>query len=344
MTIIMRNKTFILVAISFFLTIIAGCWYSGNSLQIPDLAQRDNIPSFAIPIDCDLGRDCFVMHYVDLDRSSQIADFGCGRQTYDAHKGTDFAISDIKAMDAGVLVLAAAEGKVLRVRDGVADKLVSDQTSKERVTGQECGNGLVIAHDDGWSTQYCHLKRGSVRVQPNTKVEKGAVLGMVGASGLASFPHVHLTIRHQGKVVDPFVGEKLGTASCKIEPNSLWQKSLNYVPTGLIRSGFSTEAPTQTQLWSGKYKDDTLSKNSPALIFWVHTYGVMEGDIEHWQLVSPEGEIAIDRNNILDKSYRSWVSYVGKRQFDSGIWQGKYELIRNDRAIVSAQREIMIAE
>lgn len=337
------KKSLLIILLSFCLTIIAGCWYSNQSGSASDTSQMSDVPSFAIPIDCNLGQDCFVMHYVDIDTSAKAVDFNCGRQTYDGHKGTDFGISSLQGMNAGVSVVAAAEGTVLRVRDGVIDRLVSDRVAQEQVTGQECGNGLVIDHGNGWETQYCHLKQGSIQVEPNTKVEQGAVLGMVGSSGLASFPHVHLSIRHQGEIVDPFMGEEaVSQANCKIERNSLWQESLDYVPTGLIRAGFSSQPPQQTELWQGKYQNSQLSINSPALIFWVHAYGVLKGDREHWQLITPDGDMVIDRENDLDKPYRSWVSYVGKRKLSAGTWQGKYELIRDNLPVLSIEREILV--
>ena len=336
------RRRLLIVILSCCLTIIAGCWYSSQSGQSSSTAQQSDAPSFAIPIDCNLGKDCFIMHYVDIDSSPKAVDFNCGRQTYNGHKGTDFGISDLQAMNAGVPVLAAAEGTVLRVRDGIVDRLVSDLAAKEQVVGQECGNGLVIDHGNGWETQYCHLQQGSLQVEPNTQVDRGAVLGMVGSSGLASFPHVHLSIRHRGEIVDPFVGEVVSQAECKIERNSLWQESLDYVPTGLIRAGFSSQPPEQTQLWQGKYQDSELSSDSAALIFWVHSYGVLQGDREQWQLITPDGDIVVDRENNLDRSYRSWVSYVGTRKLATGTWRGKYELIRDNRPIFVVQREILV--
>lgn len=339
---IFNQKRLITVVLSFCLTILAGCWYSGQSTGNSNTVKSPNVPSFAIPIDCNLGEDCFIMHYVDVDISSKASDFNCGRQTYDGHKGTDFGISDLEKMNDGVPVLAAAEGTVLRVRDGVIDRLISDHIAKEQVSGRECGNGLVIDHGNGWETQYCHLKQDSIKVKPNTKVEQGAVLGMVGSSGLASFPHVHLSVRHQGKIVDPFMGAVTSGANCKMEHNSLWQKSLDYVPTGLIRAGFSSQPPQQTELWQGKYQNSQLSINSPAMIFWVHAYGVLQGDLEHWQLISPNGDTVIDQENDLDKPYRSWVSFVGKRKLSAGTWQGKYELIRDNKPLFSVKRQILV--
>ena len=99
-----------------------------------------------------------------------VVDFGCGRQTYDGHKGTDFAIPDEQAMARGVNVLAAQGGTVLRVRDGVVDRRIQTEADKKTVEGTECGNGVVIDHSSipngaGWETQYCHLRQGSVQVK-----------------------------------------------------------------------------------------------------------------------------------------------------------------------------------
>ena len=295
-----------------------------------------------MPIECNLQKDCFIMHYVDRDPSSGSIDFGCGRQTYDGHKGTDFAIADLEVMRKGVPVLAAAAGTVLRVRDGISDVLVDTVAEKQAVAGKECGNGVVIAHDDGWETQYCHLRNESIVVKPGTKVEQGTVLGMVGTSGLASFPHVHLQVRHQDTVIDPFGGVS-NSSGCDInKKQSLWQESLAYTPTGLIRAGFSQEPPTQTQLWSGSYQDTQLSDNIPAILFWVHAYGVLQGDVEKWQLISPRGELVIDRNNTLDKSYRSWVSYSGTRKIIPGTWQGQYQLWRDNKLIFEVQKNTIV--
>jgi hypothetical protein len=338
-----RKKNILIIILSLSLTVVFGCWHSSQSQQ-QDTSTNTifHAPSFVFPIDCNLGEDCFIMHYVDNDVSPEAADFNCGRQTYDGHQGTDFGISDLEVMKTNMPVIAATEGKVLRIRDGIVDRLVEEQTEKNRVAGQECGNGVVIDSGNGWETQYCHLKQGSVVVKPGTEVKQGTVLGMVGASGLASFPHVHLTIRYQGQVVDPFSGELITDGGCQLEDRSLWKESLSYVPTGLIRAGFSPKPPTQPELWQGQYKATELVLNSPALVFWVHSYGVLQGDVEKWQLTAPDGTKAIASENIVDKSYRSWVSYVGKRQLMPGTWQGKYELIRQDSSIFTVERSVVV--
>src|SRR4051812_14619690 len=128
----------------------------------PALAQSP--PVLGLPLDCTLGRDCFVQNYVDHDPTPGSRDFTCGGRTYNAHNGTDFRLQDHLARQKGVAVLAAAGGTVDRLRDGEPDVSVrvSGQAS---VTNKECGNAVVINHPGGWSTQYCHMARGSIIVK-----------------------------------------------------------------------------------------------------------------------------------------------------------------------------------
>ncbi len=347
-----QKKNLIVLLISLTLTLFIGCFNSSSlnnnsnssNSEHPEstkILPPEQTPNFALPIDCNLDQDCFIMHYVDLDPSSQVLDFGCGRQTYDGHKGTDFGISDLELMKVGFPVLASATGTVLRTRDGIADELVDNSQKKQAVTNKECGNGVVIDHGNGWETQYCHLHRGSIVVEPNTEVEQGTILGMVGSSGLASFPHVHLSIRKNGQVIDPFVGINTN-AGCNQPHHSLWLESLYYTPTGLIRAGFASQPPTQTELWSGLYKNNQLSADIPALIFWVHVYGVLEGDVEKWQLIAPNGKVVFNQDSMLERSYRSWLGYTGKRKIFPGVWQGEYQLWRDQSLVFQVNREVLV--
>src|SRR3954471_1267679 len=118
---------------------------------------------FRLPVACEIGRSCEVQHYVDRDLAGGSKDYQCGTLTYDGHDGTDFRVPDLAAQRAGVDVVAAARGRVLRIRDGVADISVRE-LGRERVEGTECGNGVVIAHEGGFETQYCHLAKGSLAV------------------------------------------------------------------------------------------------------------------------------------------------------------------------------------
>ncbi|MEA5533540.1 M23 family metallopeptidase [Crocosphaera sp. XPORK-15E] len=331
------RKHCLILCLTLSILTFLGCVSFGRS-------QSDFLIS--LPIDCKLGKDCFIFHYVDTEPSSEAIDFNCGRQTYNDHTGTDFGITNLKAMEKGVKVVAVAPGKVKRVRDGIIDKLIVDQTDKDEVTDRECGNGIVIDHGGGWETQYCHLKQGSVLVKPDTQVEKGTPLGLVGASGLASFPHVHLTVRHENKVIDPFMGKE-AISGCKTDKKPLWEAKIDYQPTGLINAGFAPQPPKSVELWEGKFLDQKLSKNSSALVFWVHLYGIIQGDIESFTLIDPKGKVIIEQNKPVKRSYRNWVTYVGKKNTPdnpiiSGIWRGKYQLTKNDKVILEVSQEVEI--
>ncbi|MCL2817291.1 MAG: peptidoglycan DD-metalloendopeptidase family protein [Clostridiales bacterium] len=63
------------------------------------------------------------------------------------------------------------------------------------------GNYLVIDHGGGVSTFYAHLSAYSVKL--NQQVKKGEVIGLAGATGLATGPHLHFEVRINGSPVDP---------------------------------------------------------------------------------------------------------------------------------------------
>ncbi len=154
-----------------------------------------------LPVDCP-DEGCLVQNFVDHDPTRGHMDYACGAIAYDGHDGTDFRVPT-RADMTGAPVRAAAPGSVRAVRDGVADVPLGAPGAPD-VAGRECGNGVVIDHADGYSTQYCHLARGSVRVRPGVRVEAGAVLGTIGLSGKTEFPHVHFVVRRAGRIVDPF--------------------------------------------------------------------------------------------------------------------------------------------
>ena len=63
------------------------------------------------------------------------------------------------------------------------------------------GRVVTIAHGSGVRTMYAHLSR--VRVAVGQRVEAGETVGLVGATGRASGPHLHFEVRVRGAAVDP---------------------------------------------------------------------------------------------------------------------------------------------
>ena len=58
-------------------------------------------------------------------------------------------------------------------------------------------------HGSGLETAYAHLNR--IDVKEGDCVEQGAVIGGVGATGLASTTQLHFEVRRNGRFIDPLV-------------------------------------------------------------------------------------------------------------------------------------------
>lgn len=63
------------------------------------------------------------------------------------------------------------------------------------------GNTIEIDHGNGWSTIYAHLNE--IDVEPGQAVSAGETIGTVGSTGVATGPHVHVEVHHDGQRVDP---------------------------------------------------------------------------------------------------------------------------------------------
>jgi murein DD-endopeptidase MepM/ murein hydrolase activator NlpD len=94
------------------------------------------------------------------------------------HKGMDFRAPS------GTPVAAANSGTVV-----IAQKLFYE------------GNCVVIDHGLGFYTIYMHFSR--IDVAAGQRVRKGEHLGLSGATGRVTGPHLHFAVRWQGAYLDP---------------------------------------------------------------------------------------------------------------------------------------------
>lgn len=296
-----------------------------------------------LPLDCVLGKTCYIQHLVDRDRGPGVQDFRCGILTYDGHKGTDFALPTLADMQRGVNVLAAAAGVVAGRRDEVAD--VGPTASTE---GQECGNGVVLRHAGGWETQYCHMKRGSVRVQSGNRVLSGDVLGQVGLSGKTEFPHLHLSVRRNGDVVDPFAPASLGDCSTDASTadtgtGSLWRDAPLYVPGGIFETGFAPGIPDYEAVRAGTAAQTTLAADATGLVIYGFGFAGKKGDVVEMQIIGPQGEILSQRVS-LKKKQAQFFRATGKRltteRWPVGEYKGRV-VMRRGSTVLSDQHLTM---
>lgn len=94
------------------------------------------------------------------------------------HSGLDFAAPR------GAPVITAASGRVLAMDDYFFN-----------------GKTVFVDHGNGLLSMYCHLDR--IDVQPGDTLRKGQRLGLAGATGRASGPHLHWSVVLNGTMVDP---------------------------------------------------------------------------------------------------------------------------------------------
>jgi murein DD-endopeptidase MepM/ murein hydrolase activator NlpD len=63
------------------------------------------------------------------------------------------------------------------------------------------GKLVVVSHGNGFSTYYGHLSE--IKTSAGAEVTRGTVVGLMGATGNTTGPHVHYEIRLYGAPVDP---------------------------------------------------------------------------------------------------------------------------------------------
>ena len=96
------------------------------------------------------------------------------------HYGVDYAAP------AGTPVYSIGDGKVISVS-----------------IEQESGRIVRIGHNSVYTTAYMHLSRFGDGIRAGAYVSQGQVIGYVGASGLATGPHLDFRIFQNGYPVDP---------------------------------------------------------------------------------------------------------------------------------------------
>lgn len=299
-------------------------------------APAAGAPLFTLPVDCTLGEDCYIQQFMDHDPTDAFQDFRCGPRAYNTHKGTDFAVATAADAKRGIRVLAAAPGKVLGTRDGMADAW-SGKINAEAIAGRDCGNGLVIDHGEGWQTQYCHMREGSVSVSSGDNVAAGHPLGMIGMSGRTEFPHVHLSVRKDGVPVDPFAPDG---AKCDGDPErTLWAEPLMIQEGGILMMGFADHVPKYPQIKEGT-ADTKVTRTSPAFVSYGYAFGGLKGDLFEMSLIGP-GDFKVSQSYVLPKNLALFYRAIGKKRraapWPGGDYIAKSRLVRDGQILSEKQ-------
>jgi len=108
-------------------------------------------------------------------------------QTWRAHLGVDYAAptgTPVRSVGQGIVDVAGSQGGF--------------------------GNVVMVKHASGQTTVYAHLSR--INVKRGQSVMQGQTLGLVGATGWATGPHLHFEFRVNGQHKDPRIMARQSTA------------------------------------------------------------------------------------------------------------------------------------
>ena len=111
-----------------------------------------------------------------------------------AHNGTDYDASP------GTETASIADGIVKTAKFGTG---IHNKPYRE----SKCGGTIIIQHDNGYRSSYCHMKK--INVNKGDIVKQGDIIGQTGGkkgekgSGNSLGPHLHFGLKLNGKWVDP---------------------------------------------------------------------------------------------------------------------------------------------
>ncbi len=89
--------------------------------------------------------------------------------------------------------IAGEEGSEIRACfDGIVETSEYNEFS---------GNYIIIDHGDGYTSSYAHMKECIAK--KGEAVKKGQLIGLMGATGNATGPHLHFEIRKDGTALNP---------------------------------------------------------------------------------------------------------------------------------------------
>ena len=149
---------------------------------------------------------------------------------YRAHQGTDFGGGT------GTPVMVTANGTVTFAG-----------------TNGGYGRMIEVRHINGYTTRYAHLSRFASGIRVGARVTQKDVIGYIGATGLATAPHLHYELRKNGRAVDamkeklpeaPQLPVKLREQFMALAPERSALLERATLPTGVLAGAKTPDAGT----------------------------------------------------------------------------------------------------
>ncbi len=259
------------------------------------------------------------------------------------HKNTGSALGDYHCY--GLPVVAAGQGTVVKVVDGVADNRPGEINTRDN-----WGNAVVIAHGPGLHSVYAHLKPGSIRVKQGEVVGAGTELGRSGSSGRSPVPHLHFQVQRaptlgsptlpadfgdvvtradngatlssrvtpgEGDVVRPVMRDESVARALSFDPGTKWELA----ETG---SGRTERAQVQVDLLGRRY----LESDRARLFIDVYEGGFVVVDFEG----NPDSLLrfvlyALARVPFDQSEHLVWTENLPRRFLLPGLWRAAADLV-----------------
>jgi len=120
-------------------------------------------------------------------------DFVMADEEFSRHKSKGNHVKDYYCY--GQEIVAAADGEVVKVVDGLSDGLCVGYFVVDFLAREMAGNHIIIKHAEGEYGFYAHLLHNSIEAKVGDKVSQGQILGMCGFSGNGTEPHLHFHLQ-----------------------------------------------------------------------------------------------------------------------------------------------------
>lgn len=159
-----------------------------NLPQVDEFVQDTEIDVLILPQIDESFRDTEILFTYPVEGARISGEFGSRIHPVSGavlfHLGMDFAA------EAGTPITAAADGTVVK-------------------TGfdSDCGNYLILLHENGAATYYCHCQ--DILAEEGAKVKSGEPIAAVGSTGRSTGPHLHFGVSRGGDYIEPvFIEEE----------------------------------------------------------------------------------------------------------------------------------------
>ena len=150
---------------------------------------------FAFPFEQDGFKDYFDENGINLRKAFLKAPLKYSRISSRFNPSRLHPVLKIRRPHLGVDYAAPTGTPVVSIGAGVVTKKAFQKNG--------AGNYVTIKHNGTYTTTYMHLSRYAPGLAVGSKVSQGEVIGYVGATGLATGPHLDFRVYRNGQPIDP---------------------------------------------------------------------------------------------------------------------------------------------